>query len=101
MKRGVPSTIKFENLCRMLSIRKYEGVGLLEGIWHLTATQAKRGDIGKFSNVEIALWLGWSGDPDILISTLVQTGWLDECSVHRLIVPHWAEHCDQTVRRSE
>jgi hypothetical protein len=70
-------------------------------MWHFTAAYAKRGDIGKWTDAEIAAHLEWSRGHDELISALIDTRWLDRCSVHRLLVHDWSDHADQTVKRSE
>lgn len=101
MKRGTPDHVKFHDLCIRLGIRRYQAMGVLEGIWHLAATQAKRGDIGKWSNEKISAWLQWERNADDLVNALVDSGWLDRDDTHRLVVHDWADHCDQTVRRSE
>ena len=101
MKRGTADHVKFHRLKAALQIPKYQAVGILESLWHLASTQAKRGDVGKWSDEEIATWIEWPGDSAVLIATLVDTGWLDRCGKHRLIIHDWATHCDQTVKRSQ
>jgi hypothetical protein len=51
--------------------------------------------------MDIADGIGWDGDPDQLVNALVQSGWLDECSCHRLRVHDWPEHADGPVRRTK
>lgn len=101
MKRGTPDHPKTRMLAGRLNLKRYEVVGILESIWHFTASYAKRGDIGKWSNEEIARAVGWEGDPDELIDALVASKYLDECEQNRLLVHDWKEHADQTVARSE
>ena len=77
MKVGTHQKIKFQVLKRLLALRQYEVTGILECLWLLTATNAPRGDIGRFSNLELVVWIEWPGDPDRLVDALVQSGWLD------------------------
>jgi hypothetical protein len=98
MKHSTPQLLKFQRLQRRLGETKRGLVGLLELLWHGTATQAPQGDIGKFSNEEIAILVDWEGDYDQLVDALVETGWLDRCSKHRLVVHDWGQHAPNWVR---
>lgn len=97
MKREAVNHTKMKRLCRRLDIPTYQGVGLLESIWHLTARETPRGDIGRLSNEDIALGIDWRGDEDALIQGLVLSGWVDELPEHRLVVHDWWEHADSYV----
>lgn len=72
-------------------------VGTLELLWIATQKNAKRGDIGRFTNEEIAIECDWEGEPDELVEALIDSGWLDRCSVHRLVVHDWSDHCPTWV----
>ena len=100
MLRKAHESPKLKRLKRRLQIPQYQVVGLLESLWHMTATQAPRGDIGKWSNEDIAAHLEWAGNETELIEALVGCGWLDTDPRHRLLVHDWATHADQNVRRS-
>jgi hypothetical protein len=95
-------------LARKLGIPKHSAVGILEMLWHFTAEYAKDGNIGRYSDEEIAAAVEWQGDAKSLISALVETKWLDEESSlfsgaqpgahHAHICVHdWAHHCDDGV----
>lgn len=99
MKRGTPDHPKIHRLCLILKIPIYSAVGLLEMLWHFTAKYALQGDIGRFSDREIAKSVGWDKSPTKLISALTECRWLDLSPEHRLLVHDWEEHADQTVRR--
>jgi len=76
-------------------------VGLLERLWHATMQEAKRGDIGRHDNETIADMMGWRAQNfDALIALMVESGWLDECAEHRLIVHDWAEHCPAFIKKN-
>jgi hypothetical protein len=75
-------------------------VGILERMWHLCISSAKRGDIGKMENDVIAESVGWHGCPDELVSFLVECGWLDECSEHRIVVHNWEEHAPRHIKKN-
>ncbi len=99
MKRGTPRHPKVEELAIKLGKPKYAAVGLLEMLWHFTAEFAQAGDVGRFSDDAIAKALCWDDASSILVSCLIETGWLDRCECHRLRVHDWPDHADQTVQR--
>jgi hypothetical protein len=98
---------KFRKLIRLLRTSLPPGIpidietiaiGMLERLWHATATDAFRGDIGKLANDEIAESIGWFGDADLIVSILLESGWLDEHTECRLVVHDWAEHAPRWVQ---
>ena len=99
MKRGTPEHPKLIDLALRLQIPRYAAAGLLELLWHFTAKYAHAGNVGRFSNGQIAQALSWDGEPDELASMMLASCWLDLDSTHRLVVHDWSEHADQTVRR--
>lgn len=99
MKHQTPDSIKFKRLVRRLGIPAYQVIGILEALWITTQKNAPRGDIGKFDNEAIAIEIGWEKDPEDLIATLVDVGWLDECNENRLVVHDWEDNAPGWVRR--
>lgn len=97
MKRGTIEHPKMVELRDVLNLPLYQAVGLLEALWHFTATYAAHGNIGRFSDRSIAKALEWEQSPETLIDALVETGWLDRSETHRLVVHDWAEHADNAV----
>lgn len=97
MKRGTDSLAKFLFLQKELKLPKYAAVGLLQTLWDFTILNTPEGNIGKFTNEEIALALGYDEDPDALIEALVKRHWLDPDPVHRLVIHHWPDHCEDRV----
>jgi hypothetical protein len=77
MKRQALDHTKMDLLMRKLKIRRCMAVGILESLWHLTAREAPRGDIGKLSNERIAIGIDWGGDADRLVEALVDSEWVD------------------------
>lgn len=98
MKASTPELMKFQRLMRRLKESKRGTIGLLEGMWLAVGKNCPRGDIGKFSNEEIAIMVDWEGDPDELIDALVECGWLDVCKVERLVVHDWNDHCPTYIK---
>lgn len=100
IKRGTPGHPKTLALAADLGLEPWGAVGVLESVWHFAAHYARRGDVGRRSNVAIAQGIGWRGDADRLIAALVLAGYLDECACHRLRVHDWPDHADQAVRKT-
>jgi hypothetical protein len=97
LKREALTHTKLKRLCRRLNIPTWQGVGLLESIWHLTAREAPRGDIGKLSDEDIALAIDYRGDESQLVEALVASGWIDRDPVERLCIHDWHDHADDAV----
>ena len=97
MKHSTPDSMKFKTLQRRLGVSRVVTAGTLELLWIATLNNAKRGDIGRFSNEEIAIECDWAGDPDELIDGLVGAGWVDESAEHRLVIHDWSEHAPRYI----
>lgn len=97
MKREAVHHSKMKRLCRKLGIPLWQAAGLLEMIWHVTARQTPRGDIGKLSDEDIAIAIEYHEDERIMITALIESGWLDRDKTHRLIVHDWPDHAEDGV----
>lgn len=73
-------------------------VALLERLWHATIAHAMQGDIGRLTNIDIAEDIGWLGDADEIVELLVQSGWIDRCAKHRLVIHDWPTHAPNFVK---
>lgn len=89
---------KFKKLKRQLAIPHYAVIGVLESIWHIGLSSCQDGAIGRMTNEDIAAELEWAGNPDDLIRSLVDCGWLDLSTEHRLVIHDWEEHCPRFVK---
>ena len=98
MKQGTTEKVKFKKLKRRLRLPEWQCIGLLEAVWRCVATNAPAGDIGRLSNEDIAAAIEYEDDPDELIEHLVECGWLDVDSEHRLIVHDWSEHVPNFIK---
>jgi hypothetical protein len=99
MKHNTPTLSKFKKLGRRLETDVKTTVGIVELLWIACQINTPRGDIGaKLDNEEIAIACDWGGEPDELITALVDTGWLDEHPEHRLVVHDWADHAPYYIR---
>ena len=103
MKRGTPDHPKTEALASLLRIGKAQAVGHLEMLWHFAAKYAIQGNIGKWDDAQIAQRCGWesaNGEAPSFVEALVTAGWLDRCKEHRLLIHHWKDHCEQSVKKT-
>jgi hypothetical protein len=99
VKRGAPESPKFRRLARALGIEPWGAAGILELLWHFTAQHARRGDIGRWSNEDVADAVGWTRDAGELVRALVEARWLEvaENPRYRLVVHDWPDHADSAV----
>jgi hypothetical protein len=97
MKREAHRHSKVLKLERDLGIPRYAAVGILECLWALTEQEAPAGDVGKLSNEDIGLQVGWTGDHDHLVAVLVKCRLLDEHPEHRVVVHDWSDHAPDYV----
>ena len=98
MKMPAQRSPKFRDLKRLTGRRKVELVGTLELLWLFTMEHAPSGDIGKWPDADIELECDWDGEPGFLITALVESGWLDRCLTHRLLVHDWSDHLPEFLR---
>lgn len=99
MKRGTMILPKFKRLGRELGLPTYATAGLLECLWHFTAQCAERGNIGKYTDEDIAEAVGWEGNAAALVAALILHKWLDKCDTHRLVVHDWNQHADDATKK--
>lgn len=98
MKRGTPDHPKIRRLAKILNISRTHAVGIVECLFHFTMEHAPQGNVGKWTDEEIADGIGWETDPKPLIDALLAAGWLDADDQFRLLVHDWADHADRGVR---
>jgi hypothetical protein len=96
-KRGTYDHRKTKRLARRLGISQSHAYGILCRLWDVCEEQVPAGDIGHYSDDEIADEVDWTGDPGALTDALVETGWLDRHETYRLIIHDWPDHCENIV----
>jgi hypothetical protein len=98
VKRGATENPKFRRLCRALGVEPWGAVGVLESLWQFTARVARAGNVGRWSDEDIAEGIGWRSRPAVeLVAVLIAERWLDEHQKYRLVVHDWSEHADDAV----
>jgi hypothetical protein len=99
-KRGTPQHPKTYTLAAVLNVPLWGALGILESLWHFAQRYAPAGDVGRFTDDDIARAIGWTENAATLVSGLVQAGWLDRCSCHRARIHDWPDHADVSVKRA-
>lgn len=100
MKLGTSRSPKLAGLARDLGINRREAAGLLCFLWEWTWEQAPRGDIGRWSDEDIAEAVHEPPDrAALLVDALIRWRWLDTDSEHRLVVHDYAEHLPEFMKK--
>jgi hypothetical protein len=97
-----------KRLGKLLGIPAYGPVGIFERLCHFTAEYSPAGDVGKFSDEDIADACGWDRNPAELIDALVGASLIETEESRtsaglfvrhgsRLLVHDWSEHADDSV----
>lgn len=98
MKKGTPRHPKANRLARLLGIKLYAAVGILEMLWHYTAEYYPAGDVGRTSDEDIADALAWEQSSPGLIDALCNSGWIDRAPLPlRLVIHDWPHHAEDGV----
>lgn len=77
---------------RQKSYSRLGAVGLVEVLFHWTRHYAPQGNVGKWTNQEIADGLDWRYSADNLIQAFIDSGWLLRHPELRLVVCDWSKH---------
>ena len=100
MKSGTIRHRKVYDLAGILSVRRAEAIGILTGLWELTAEQFPDGDVSRAPLPYLAEFSLWdSGRGQELINALIKSELLDPLPDGRLYVHDWHDHCENTVHR--
>ena len=113
MKRGTPDHPKMLMLCMHLEKiyaahhkkasfgGRAEAIGMLEILWEWTSKYAIQGDVGKWPDEVIAQGIGWTFSAKELISSLIESRWLDRApEPHRLVIHDIKDHATNTWRQN-
>lgn len=101
MKVGTTRKVKYRSLKALLGWPEWQVNGLLTTIWGVASTSAVHGDIGRFTDSEIANAM----DMELPIfttalSAMIETKWIDRHPERRLVIHDWFDHCEQWVKKS-
>lgn len=96
-KRNSHNHPKIKRLARALKTNRRDAFGLMCILWDFTTATCWHGNIGKYSDEELADEVFWEEDPAVLILALVESGLVDLHEGHRLIVHDWWDHAEDSV----
>jgi len=91
VKHQAINLVKFKAFQKRLKLPLGYAIGILESLWIFAQTQARDGDLTKFTALEIAGWIEYPGEPEQLIDALVECRWLDRID-DRILIHDWDEH---------
>lgn len=101
MKRTGIDHPKFRKLAQFLNARLHVAIGVCEMLYHFTAKHAIQGDIGKWSDEDIAVAVDWpTDDAHNLVLALVEAKLLDKSDKFRLVVHDWHDHADDSTKKT-
>lgn len=87
-----------QHLCALLNIYEPSAYGHLQLLWWWAETACPRGDVGRYSDQEIATAAQWIRRADLFVQALTEAEWLHPDTRHRLILHDWPEHAPRHVR---
>jgi hypothetical protein len=89
---------KTNDFASRLNVTRPTAIGHLELLWAFVGKQAAQGNIGKWPDGAIARACDWMGPPEIFISALIDSGFVDPDPSFRLTVHDWSDHAPGWVR---
>ena len=97
MKREAIYHPKICLLAKDLSLPMCFARGIMESLWLVAGINFPRGDIGRWTDEEIAAAIDYPGDPSALINSLTARRLLDKVTDGRLYIHDWHEHADSYI----
>jgi hypothetical protein len=91
---------KLRRLKRILKIKQFEAIGILEGLFQFACLYANDGRVGKWPAEDLADFLEWQQDPEELVEALRSAGWIDgqgdQATIH-----DWGDHCPRYITQRQ
>ena len=97
MKREAWGHPKHKLVGRDLKLSDFAVYGLICALVAVTGKHFPQGDIGRWSNEEIAASIDYPDDADALVAVLVRRKVFDEDATCRLYLHDWHEHADDHI----
>jgi hypothetical protein len=89
---------KTYDLAARLDVSLPTAIGHLELLFVFVARQSPAGNVGKWPDGAISRAAHWMGDPARFVDALVDSGFFERDSGHRLLVHDWQDHCPRWVK---
>jgi len=98
MKREAFNHPKMLDLAARLAVSRTHACGIVANLWNWAADTAPQGNIGKWSDGVIARAMEWDGDAMEFVTALVEAGWVDRCTEHRLVIHDLEDHSPEWLK---
>lgn len=89
---------KTKKLARLLGISLPAAVGHLHYFWWWALDFAQDGLLDKFDHYDLADAMQWDGDPDLLVESLISSGYIDDTE-DGLVIHDWGEYAGKLLER--
>ena len=89
---------KVSRFARILGISKAEAIGRLHMLWWWSLDFAQDGDLSRYDPDDIAETSDWSGDPNLFVTALIQSGFCDD---NPLRIHDWNDYAGRLMERRE
>ena len=83
---------------KILNLKLFQAVGLLECLFGFAAKFADDGRVGKYSEAVLADDMGWERKPAELVAGLKEAGYLEGNGAN-LRIHDWWDHCPEYVKK--
>jgi len=83
-----------------LEISKVEALGYLHLMWYWVLKFCDDGDITKYIDI-FPTEIGWKGDSDLFIDTLVKRGFIDKTSKGKYTIHDWLDYSGKYFEKKE
>jgi hypothetical protein len=92
---------KVKKLSRLLKISKHEAIGYLVFLWSWCLEFAQDGNITKYEIEDISDGCEWEGEPEDLISALIDCKLIIKTEKNELLINDWSEYAGKCFKDKE
>lgn len=89
---------KTKKLARLLGVSLPAAVGYLHYFWWWALDFAQEGTLEKYDGYDLADAMQWDGDPDLLVESLISSGYIDDTD-SGLVIHDWGEYAGKLLER--
>ena len=83
-----------------LGINKVEALGYLHLMWYWVLKFCDDGNITKYIDI-FPTEIGWKGDSDLFVNTLVNRGFIDKSSTNKYTIHDWLDYSGKYFEKKE
>ena len=83
-----------------LGINKVEALGYLHLMWYWVLKFCDDGNITKYIDI-FQTEIGWKGDSDLFVNTLVNRGFIDKSSTNKYTIHDWLDYSGKYFEKKE